>query len=253
MKSAPALRYRRATLDLRLLRGRVLDPASGVARRRRAAVVVLALATRLAAKHEQAVLVRVHLASGERALDLAMLLVFAWSAVGLNLPQVYRPVMGAVAGLEERANDRLPTLKEPYQNRSCRCAKLMQWADASWPSSPSSADSTSFRSYACNATCGTAHLPTRSKAPWTFRTGSPVLKLLRRWRWPPARLRRSDRRERREHITSWLFSLHFAAVGGLWYRVAVAGFGTAVAGLSITGIWIWLRKRTKRRLKAGMT
>jgi uncharacterized iron-regulated membrane protein len=51
-------------------------------------------------------------------------------------------------------------------------------------------------------------------------------------------------------ITSWLYGLHFASVWGLWYRIFVSAMGVAVATLSVTGVWIWLRKRVKRRAGA---
>jgi len=46
-------------------------------------------------------------------------------------------------------------------------------------------------------------------------------------------------------VDSWLVALHFGAVrqGGLAYRAFVAGVGVLVTALSVTGVWIWLRKR----------
>jgi uncharacterized iron-regulated membrane protein len=47
-------------------------------------------------------------------------------------------------------------------------------------------------------------------------------------------------------ITSWLYGLHFASVWGTWYRIFVSVMGMAVAVLSLTGVWVWLRKRARR-------
>jgi uncharacterized iron-regulated membrane protein len=47
-------------------------------------------------------------------------------------------------------------------------------------------------------------------------------------------------------LSTWLFNLHFGAVGGLWYRIFGSLMGIAVAALSVTGVWIWLKRRTKR-------
>jgi uncharacterized iron-regulated membrane protein len=47
-------------------------------------------------------------------------------------------------------------------------------------------------------------------------------------------------------ITSWIVALHVGAVFGLPYRAFVSMMGIAVALLSVTGVWIWLRKRNKR-------
>ena len=54
-------------------------------------------------------------------------------------------------------------------------------------------------------------------------------------------------------LTSWLYGLHFASVWGLWYRIFVCVTGVAVAALSVTGVWIWWRKRVKSRAFAPET
>ena len=46
-------------------------------------------------------------------------------------------------------------------------------------------------------------------------------------------------------ISNWLVYLHLGAVFGLWYRLVVALVGLVVVGLSITGVWIWWRRRAK--------
>jgi uncharacterized iron-regulated membrane protein len=47
-------------------------------------------------------------------------------------------------------------------------------------------------------------------------------------------------------ITSWLIALHMADVFGLPYKILVCALGVAIAGLSVTGVYIWLRKRKAR-------
>jgi uncharacterized iron-regulated membrane protein len=45
-------------------------------------------------------------------------------------------------------------------------------------------------------------------------------------------------------VSSWLWALHFADVKDMTlYRVFVCLLGLAVAGLSGTGVYIWLKKR----------
>jgi uncharacterized iron-regulated membrane protein len=50
-------------------------------------------------------------------------------------------------------------------------------------------------------------------------------------------------------VTTWLFALHTAKVFGLPYRIFVCVLGLAIVMLSVTGVVIWLRKRRARRLR----
>jgi uncharacterized iron-regulated membrane protein len=45
-------------------------------------------------------------------------------------------------------------------------------------------------------------------------------------------------------VTTWLTSLHIAAVGGVGYRVVATVLGLAVIVLSVTGVMVWWRKRS---------
>lgn len=47
-------------------------------------------------------------------------------------------------------------------------------------------------------------------------------------------------------VTTWIFELHKANVFGLPYKIFVSAFGLAVVMLSITGVYIWWRKRQAR-------
>jgi uncharacterized iron-regulated membrane protein len=47
-------------------------------------------------------------------------------------------------------------------------------------------------------------------------------------------------------VTHWLQTLHTGHVWGLPYRVLLTAMGVVVAGLSWTGLWIWLRRRQAR-------
>ena len=51
-------------------------------------------------------------------------------------------------------------------------------------------------------------------------------------------------------ITSWLYALHEANVFGMPYRIFVCALGLAIVMLSITGIYIWWRKRRARQFSA---
>jgi uncharacterized iron-regulated membrane protein len=49
-------------------------------------------------------------------------------------------------------------------------------------------------------------------------------------------------------LSNWLYALHMANVFGLPYRIFVSGLGLVIVMLSITGIYLWLKKRQSRAI-----
>ena len=47
-------------------------------------------------------------------------------------------------------------------------------------------------------------------------------------------------------LNTWLFALHTAEVWGMPFRLFVALMGILVSGFSITGVYIWWKKRLAR-------
>jgi uncharacterized iron-regulated membrane protein len=52
-------------------------------------------------------------------------------------------------------------------------------------------------------------------------------------------------------LESWLYALHMARVFGMPYRIFVCLLGVAIAILSVTGVYIWWKKRRTRRISAA--
>lgn len=50
-------------------------------------------------------------------------------------------------------------------------------------------------------------------------------------------------------LTRWLFSLHTATFGGLYYQIIVCLIGIMLVLLSLSGIYIWLKKRNAKKSK----
>ncbi|MEX2564352.1 MAG: PepSY-associated TM helix domain-containing protein [Cyclobacteriaceae bacterium] len=50
-------------------------------------------------------------------------------------------------------------------------------------------------------------------------------------------------------VATWLFRLHMADIKalGLPYRIFVTLLGIVIAFLSVSGVWIWLKKRRKKK------
>jgi uncharacterized iron-regulated membrane protein len=52
-------------------------------------------------------------------------------------------------------------------------------------------------------------------------------------------------------VEGWLYALHMARVFGMPYRLLVCALGVVIAMLSVTGIYIWWKKRRARRVSAA--
>ena len=52
-------------------------------------------------------------------------------------------------------------------------------------------------------------------------------------------------------VSAWLAALHLANVLGLAYRIFVCAPGVAVTMLSVTGVYIWWRKRRAPKMVGG--
>jgi uncharacterized iron-regulated membrane protein len=184
----------------------------------------------------------------------ALLLVFAWSAVGLNLQQVYRPVMATVAGLEPTTRDRLPELPEPHSEprlsmRSAHTAgRQLMAAEAR------------RRGFEIRRELWLEQHPGQGAYAYAVESSLDLSSRFARTEIyfddGSGELMGFDARTSLaagNTITSWLLGLHFAAIWGLWYRIVVACSGIMIAGLSVTGVWIWLRKRAKRSRESDVT
>ncbi|WP_018268086.1 PepSY-associated TM helix domain-containing protein [Methylosinus sp. LW4] len=180
----------------------------------------------------------------------AMLLVFAWSGVGFNLDEVYRPTMKALFGFAE-VPAALPALAEPLE------APFLDWRAARAVGRrlldeqarrvgfviESEALLTYDRSrgvYALDARCS-PEIAANTRAMVVFDADSGALRAAT---WP------GDSAERAGNsIGRWLARLHTASVFGLPMKILVCAMGLAICALSVTGVYIWRKKRKARRFR----
>lgn len=178
----------------------------------------------------------------------ALLLVFAWSAVGLNLAPVYRPVMRLVTGMGESVHDGLPELERPYPDAKITMQEAHVIGRRHMAEQAKSrgfeverelwliyaADHGAFV-YSVESSLDISTMRPRTQVYFDGADGHFV------------GFEAPTGMDAGQTITSWLFNLHFGSVWGLAYRWVVFAMGVLVTGLSVTGVWIWWRKRTKRR------
>ena len=176
----------------------------------------------------------------------AMLLVFAWSAVALNLPDVYGAVMRATVGMEKMGHDVLPELEPPFpvpaltlKEAHARGRELMAEHAAARRFSVQSEESIRYYddhgvyAYTVASSLDISAQHPRTRVYIDGQSGRFVA------------FEAATGIDAGNTLTNWIMFLHFGFVGGLPYRVFVSFMGIAVALLSVTGVWIWLRKRTK--------
>lgn len=175
----------------------------------------------------------------------ALLLVFAWSAVGFNLRPVYQAAMGAVLPLTDPWSG-LPSVDPP------RTAPALGWDAARETGRALMAAEAGRRGFAVAAEGTLAYEPSQGLYRYDVYSSLDLGD-----RWPGTRLW-FDGDSGALHafdaptgiaagntVGSWLMALHMATVGGPAYRLLVAVLGVAVAALSVTGAMIWWRKRRR--------
>lgn len=169
-----------------------------------------------------------------------VLLVFAWSSVGLNLTSVYDPVMAAFgrddvfAQLPDRpapddvTHDWRARLEQARALAEARGADVVAENGLSFRNG---ADAYEYRYRDAR------DLPTergQSRLFFDRETGALVA----------FKSGRGDASANGVH--EWLVALHIASIGGLPYRIFVAVLGLGVVMLSVTGVVIWMKKRSAR-------
>jgi uncharacterized iron-regulated membrane protein len=176
----------------------------------------------------------------------AMLLVFAWSAVGLNLRSAYLPIMQNLAGLQPTAHDQLLELEPPFPVPGIDLRDALAIGRRLMSAEAQTRGFTVQReeALAFYQDHGVFNYSVRSTLDIAAAHGGTEVYFDDQGRLigfeAPSGVNAANTFEH------WLFGLHFAAVFGLWYRIFVCLMGLAVATLSVTGVWIWWRKRDKR-------
>lgn len=180
-----------------------------------------------------------------------MLLVLAWSAVGLNLGAVYQPVMGALLEMRPRVHDTLAELSAPYPDPT------LSWPRAHEIGRRLMAEQAEQRGFEVQSEAWLAYEAHHGLFSYGVHSS---LDLSREEPQTEVYFDRNDGLlvafdapsgiTAGNTLTNWLYALHFGQVWGLPYRLFLVLMGPVVCSLGVTGVWIWWRKRTKRALQA---
>lgn len=174
-----------------------------------------------------------------------MLLVFAWSSVAFNLTQVYTPVM-KLFGAVERDSEIVQLARPDYRPRLDAAAAAKRGGELAKTEMTrrglvaGAADSIYYMPesglYAYRFTSGLDFTSDGGRSTVVFSGGDGHL----------IKVELPAGQNGANTFTNWIMALHMGMVFGLPYRIAVSLIGMLVTMLSVTGVVIWMKKRSGR-------
>lgn len=178
-----------------------------------------------------------------------LLLVFAWSSVSFNLPQVYVPVMKLLGGQDQREFYFAALLAQP------RTEPALSYHQALDRGQELAREQAAQAGLALDGSGETFlwHTPETGMFVYYFTTSADISKHgagtlvafdsnsgeLSYFEAPTGQVAANT-------VTTWISMLHTAHVGGTAWRIAVSVIGALVTMLCVTGVVIWMRKRASR-------
>lgn len=176
-----------------------------------------------------------------------LLLVFAWSGVGFNLPQVYNPVMQSFG--YTRIDHGIAKLASP------RHAPRIDFRTATVVGRQLALTEMARRGLVIEEGRRSVLIYRPDRGTYIYRFGSNRDFTTNGGRsmvvfdGDTGRLLKTilpQGQSGANTFTNWIMALHMGTVWGLPYRIAVALIGLMVTMLSVTGVLIWTKKRSAR-------
>lgn len=181
-----------------------------------------------------------------------LLLVFAWSSVSFNLPQVHVPIMAALGAEDPRHVFLDTTLPAPRNHPAIQFERAVSLGEKL--AAKVAADN--GLSVDARGERWIWHVPSNGLYVYGFTTEADIghhaetriafdsnSGVLRAVEIPTGANGVNT-------FNNWLGALHTAHVFGLPWRIAVSALGMLVTMLSVTGVVIWLKKRSGRAGRA---
>ena len=180
----------------------------------------------------------------------AMLFVFAWSSVGLNLHEVYNPVMKATFGMEKPVYQQIDKLEKPLYSPK------ISWEEAYDLSKKHMTTQAQQKGFEMQGEQGLRYRVAKGYYQYNVRSSLDISEkrpntsiYLDATTGALIALDAPTGQHTGTTISKWLYHLHWADIKylGLPYRIFVTLLGIVVAFLSVSGVWIWLKKRKGRK------
>ena len=178
----------------------------------------------------------------------AMVFIFAWSSVGFNLSEVYSPVTKFIFA-QKNTEDNEIKLAKPLENPRLN---FVQASEVGKKLMLEQARLKNFKvlteqAISYNAVLGTYRYRVKSSRDVSEERGSTSV-FFNATTGDFIKLDLPSGEHAGDTVTTWLFVLHMAKIWGLPMQMFVCLMGLVIVGLSITGIYIWLKKRQSRRV-----
>lgn len=179
----------------------------------------------------------------------ALLFVFAWSSVAMNLyEEVYRPSTGLFLSFQENPLADMPEHASPQPQPQ------IGWQDGFTAARQHLEKLAADRDFRILALERFAYYPEKNALKLMASTDRDVNQRFgESWLYidassgHPLGFYLPTGEAAGDTLTTWLTTLHIAGLGGLPYRVLVTVLGLAIIALSLTGILVWWRKRHARQ------
>jgi hypothetical protein len=177
-----------------------------------------------------------------------MLLAIAWSSVGFNLgDQVYTPVMKAIFNMHDPIGD-LPKIKKP------QLESALSWKEAYKIGKQLMTEQAKINGFIVRREESLQYLSDKGVFFYSVRSNRDLMdKYASTYllfdgasgKFKGLSIPRGQNAG--TTLGSWIFALHMAQIWGLPFRIFVTLIGILIATLSVTGIYIWLKKRNARQ------
>lgn len=177
-----------------------------------------------------------------------LLFVFAWSSVMFNLPQVYAPLTKTLFDYRDITDLPAGTLRR-------NPAPRLDWGAAQSAGERALGAAARRLGFTIERPYGMAYIP--EFGVYTYAVASDLNIQTHSWAtsvWIDGDSGKlvsvtvPKTEPSGNNLDLWLRALHFADIRDSWiYRLAVFVLGLAITVLSVTGIYIWLKKRRARR------
>ncbi|HPN02298.1 MAG TPA: PepSY-associated TM helix domain-containing protein [Methylotenera sp.] len=178
-----------------------------------------------------------------------LLLIFAWSSVFMNLhDEVYAPITRLVFDYPLRLGEG-KKLDKPLENPAINWSEAHKIADTLMLQQAKENHFTvEFPvNFWINRAQGTYQYVVHSSLDFQDKRGRTIV-IFDANNGKFKQLLLPSGQHNGSTVTNWLQTLHEANVFGLPYRIFVCFLGIAIATLSVTGVYIWLKKRNARYL-----